>query len=154
MTTILTNARKGRAATLEELGEELRTRYGEGARIDVIQPQGRFAPMLALVTVPPSGHDVVENVLTREPAQLEWWQKNNHLLGVGFAYEQAEAADRALAMAGRGDFARRDVTVWFDRAWRKFRFFYRAWRDEDDHYKPTGREVRADDFALLTTEMS
>jgi hypothetical protein len=148
-TTILKNARRDRASSLEEIGEELRRKYGEGARIDVVRAQGLFAPMLAVLTVPPTGHDVVEHALTRKLAQLEWWQKDNRLLGVGISHGQEEAAERALAMADRGEFARRGLTVWFDRAWRKFRFFERSPR-EGSHYRPTGREPSADDFVAFT----
>jgi hypothetical protein len=150
-TTIVTNARRDRASTLEELGEELRRKFREGSRIDIVRPEGRFAPMMALVTVVPTGGDKAENVLTGEDAQLVWWQKDNHLLGVGFAHGQEEAAERALAMADRGDFPRRGLTTWFDRAWRKFRFFTRSRRDPDNHYKPVGREVTAEDFTVFTS---
>jgi len=154
-TTILTHVRKDRPSTLEELGDELRRKYKAGSRLDVVQPDPKrmpFAPMMALLTVPPRAESsIVPHELTGETAQLVWWQMDCHLLGVGFAHSQEEAAERALAMADRNNFARRGITVWFDRAWRQFRFFERSRRDPDLRYMPTGREIPASEFVTLAT---
>ena len=106
---------------------------------------------MALLHVFPQDHTVVAHELTAAPSTLEWWQQNNHLLGVGFAHSPEEATERAIAMADRGDFARRNVTTWFHRGLRKFRFFRRSNRDPEDHYMPRGRELTAEEFRFIST---
>jgi hypothetical protein len=147
MQTIITNARRDRHSTLEELGEEMQRKWAGHARLEIIQPGGMPGKVLALLVVMPTDSDITTHQLTGELAQLEWWQLNNHLLGVAIADSAAEAAEQAVAAADRGNLASLDLTVWFERGARKFRFFRRSPRGE--RYKPTGREATADRLRAL-----
>jgi hypothetical protein len=81
--------------------------------------------------------------LSGEPAQLEWFQKDNLLVGFGFARTLVEATHQAMASAARGKLERRDLTVWWDRVARRFRFFDRGpgRLDASGHYRPRGRKL-------------
>jgi hypothetical protein len=142
MQTIITHARRDRHSTLEELGEEMQRKWAGHARLEIIKPGGMPGKVMALLVVMPTDSDITSHHLTGEIAQLEWWQLNNHLLGFAIADSAAEAGERAVAAADRGNLARLDLTVWFERGTRRFRFFRRSWRG--DGYMPTGREATAD----------
>jgi hypothetical protein len=148
MPTIITNARRDRHSTLEELGEEMQRKWGSGSpRLEIIKPGGMPGKSMALLVVMPTDSDITTHQLTGEIAQLEWWQLNNHLLGIAIADSAAEAGEQAIAAADRGNLARLDLTVWFERGARKFRFFRRSPRGE--RYMPTGREATADRMRAL-----
>lgn len=149
-TAILANRRRDRASSLEELAEEIGRKWGTGApRLEIIQPGGIPGKVMALLMVFPREHTITENLLTRAPAELAWWQRDNHLLGFGLAGSVSEAGEQAIACADRGNLARRNLTVWFDRAWRKFRFFVRSKRGE--RYKPVGHEPTAAELRALVS---
>lgn len=151
--TLLTNRRRDRASTIAELTEELTRKYAAaGGRLEFFRPAaapGKFVALL--VVLPPSlPSPLVAHELTGRPAELVWWQQDCRLLGFGFATSMAAAGEQALAAGDRGELARRDVTVWFDRGSRTFRFFRRdgGQRSEINH-RPLGREIRAGDAGAL-----
>jgi hypothetical protein len=111
-------------------------------------PGKRMAFLVVFPTREQYRGGLTENHLTRETAELEWWQKDHHLLGFGLAKNGAEAVEEALACADRGRVARLDLEIWFDRGPRRFRFFRRSRRD-DASYKPLGAELGAEEFRAL-----
>ena len=138
---IITERRRDRPSTLEEIGDEMARRWGSGKpRMEIIRPGGLPRQTLALLVITSTESDRAEKRFSRESATLEWWQIDNHLLGMALAATPSEAAEQALASACRGKIAGLDLTVWFDRGLRKFRFFRRSVRDNDT-YRPTGREL-------------
>ena len=139
-------------SSLEELAEELRRKWGRaGGRIEIYRPGGTGMHAALVVVLPQAlPNPITRHELTGETAELVWWQRDCRVIGFGVAVSAAAAAEQAMAAADRGELARRDVTVWFDRATRKFRFFRRdgGQRSEALH-RPLGREIRAGDASAL-----
>lgn len=149
---ILTNRRRDRVSTLEELAEELRRKWGSaGGRIEIYRPGGTGMYAALVVVLPQAlASPITTHELTGETAELVWWQRDCRVIGFGFARSAAEAGEQAMAAADRGELARRDVTVWFDRASRRFRFFRRDGGERSSAlHRPLGREIRAGDPSVL-----
>ena len=145
----------GRASTWEEIGAELRRKWGRGGAapgVFIVRPGAMPGRRMAfLVVFPPAEQfrdGITENQLSGEPAQLEWWQKDHRLLGFGLAAGAAQAVDQAISCANRGTVERLGLEVWFDRGPRRFRFFRRSRRNPET-YRPTGTELPADEFRVL-----
>lgn len=128
---------------MEEIGEEMGRKWGTGRpRLEIFRPGGCPGRYVAMLVVLSTESRKARNHLTGDDAKLEWWQIDNHLLGFGFAPSESEAAEQALACADRGTLARQNITVWYDRLWRKYRFFRRSTRNGET-YCPTGRVFQA-----------
>jgi hypothetical protein len=147
--------RHDRASTWEEIGAELRAKWGRNGAapgVFIVRPGAMPGRRMAFLIVFPPGeqyHDgITENALTGETAQLEWWQKDHRLLGFGLAATASEAAEQAMACADRGMVERLGLEVWFDRGPRRYRFFKRSRRNPET-YCPTGGELTAEQFRVL-----
>ena len=142
---ITTARRKDREPSWEQVGEEMRDKWGTGSpHLELCHAGGRPGWRKAFLVVFPPGEQIdggrTENELTRATAELAWWQRSNRLLGYGLAPTSAEAAEMALACADRGVMARAAVEVWFERTTRTFHAFECSSRGADS-YRPTGREL-------------
>jgi hypothetical protein len=153
--TLPANARPSRTSTWEEIGAELRRKWGRSGGapgVFIVRPGAMPGRRIAFLVVFPPGEQyrdgITENHLTGDAAELEWWQKDHRLLGFGLARTTGEAVAQAIACADRGTVERLGLEVWFDRGPRRFRFFARSRRDSRT-YRPSGRELTAEQFRIL-----
>jgi hypothetical protein len=138
----LVQASKDRVQTYDEIGQELKRRYGVTARLELVMRGGLIAPIFAaFVIVLKEEAEIVQHLLKDELAQLEWWQSDHVLVGFGSGAEAQDAVDRAMACARRGQLERCQVTLWKDRMAGKFFAFVRSPRGRN--YQPTGPLIPA-----------
>jgi hypothetical protein len=111
----------------------------------------------ALWVVFPPGEQIMDgrtvNQLSGGTAELAWWQKDNHLVGVGYSASPTDATIAALTTFDQGNIARLGLEVWFDRGLPGIRppryyIFKRSVRDPVT-YMPSGKRLSEHEERVL-----
>jgi hypothetical protein len=147
-----------RELSADEIDAFLRSRFpGVDRRMDRVHLGGPSHYYLVLITLLPTRHvyrdGIVPHELTGDASRLEWWQRDNHLVGWGLAPTLGAATDQAIASARRGSLERKDITTWRDRIANCFRWFHRCggqrW-SSTGFYRPVGGEVSIETMQMVS----